>query len=63
MVFHTVVENGANGQNTYSFETQKNRSSGKSPYGMFDKFIIPNSLKLVDNTIREYYGITNNKKE
>lgn len=57
IVLHTNVLNGANGSNDYSFETQKNRSSGKSPYGMFKDFTIPNSLKFVDSTIREYYGI------
>lgn len=29
----------------------------KSPEEMFDKLIIDNDLKLVDETIREYYGI------
>lgn len=57
IVLHTIVEPGVNGENKYFFETQKNRSSGKSPYGMFDEFLIPNSLSFVDNTIREYYGI------
>lgn len=57
IVLHTNVTSGANGDNTYSFETQKNRSSGKSPYGMFDEFLIPNSIALVDSTIRKYYEI------
>ena len=57
IVLHTAVESGQNGDNKYEFETKKNRSSGKSPVGMFDEFMIPNSLKLVDNTIRTYYGI------
>lgn len=50
-------EHGSNGDNNYSFETQKNRSIGKTPIGMFKDFRIPNSLNLVDTTIREYYGI------
>lgn len=57
IVLHTEVENGAAGDNTYFFQTQKNKSSAKSPVGMFNEFLIPNSLKLVDDTIREYYGI------
>lgn len=57
IVLHTEVELGQGGDNTFKFETQKNRSSGKSPIGMFDSFLIPNSLKLVDDTIRKYYGI------
>ncbi|GEM_PF-1099983 len=57
IVLHTEVELGQEGANVYKFETQKNRSSGKSPIHMFKDFTIPNSLKLVDNTIRNYYGI------
>lgn len=57
IVLHTSVKYGANGKNEYLFETQKSKSSAKSPYGMFDSFLIPNSLKLVDNKIRRYYSI------
>lgn len=40
------------------FTTQSDGTdTTKSPEGMFD-FKIPNDLKLVDTTIREYYGIT-----
>lgn len=45
------------GLNEFKFETQKNASSAKTPIGMFDQFQIPNSLSLVDNTIRKYYGL------
>jgi len=48
---------GLRGVNTYEFETQANRSTGKSPIKMFKDFLIPNSLKLVDDTIRAYYRI------
>ena len=48
---------GGGGSNAFSFETQSNRSTGKSLIGMFDDFEIPNSLKLVDDSIRDYYGI------
>jgi len=57
IVLHTSVESGQDGDNKYSFETKKNKSSGKSPVGMFKKFLIPNSLILVDKTIRKYYEI------
>ena len=51
------VERGTQGNNKFYFETQQNRSTGKSPLGMFADFSIPNSLSLVDSTIREYYKI------
>lgn len=57
IVLFTNVSKGQRGQNTYQFETQSNRSTAKSPIGMFSDFLIPNSLKLVDDTIRKYYNI------
>ena len=57
VVVHTSVQYAADGANEYRFETQKSRSTGKTPYAMFNEFIIPNSLKLVDTKIREYYSI------
>lgn len=45
---------------SYCFETQTNGSNTvKSPIGMFNKLYIPNDLKMVDTTIREYYGLIN----
>lgn len=45
------------------FYTQANgQSVAKSPEGMFETEI-PNDLKFVDSTIREYYGITIKNKE
>ena len=41
----------------HKFFTQSNgQSTAKSPEGMFD-LEIPNDLKIVDSTIREYYGM------
>ena len=41
----------------HEFYTQSNnQSTAKSPEGMFD-LKIPNNLKLVDDKIREYYGL------
>ena len=43
----------------YKFYTQSNgQSVAKSPEGMFE-LEIPNDLKFVDKTIREYYGLKN----
>jgi len=40
------------------FYTQANgMSSARSPMGMFEQVEIPNDLKLVDTTIRTYYGL------
>lgn len=55
MVLMTRVEYGDDGENEYYFQTKANHSSAKTPLGLFDKFEIPNSLKLVDSRIREYY--------
>lgn len=57
IVLFGTVERGSNGNNKYYFETQSNRSTAKSPLGMFDEFKIPNSLSLADSKIREYYDI------
>ena len=58
IVLYTNVEIDPGTQiNVYKFETQKHRSTGKSPVGMFKDFLIPNSLAFVDNEIRSFYGI------
>ena len=58
IVLYTKVDIDPSTQkNIYKFETQKNRSTGKSPVGMFKDFLIPNSLSFVDNEIRSFYGI------
>ena len=45
------------------FETQSDGcTTCKSPMGMFD-FKIDNDLKMVDTTIREYYGFNDGKSE
>lgn len=53
----TNVESDGEGENKFCFETRANQTSAKTPLGMFKDFLIPNSLKLVDDTIRSYYGI------
>ena len=57
IVLMTRVEYGDNGDNKYYFQTKANHSTAKTPLGMFKNFEIPNSLKLVDNTVRNYYKI------
>lgn len=55
IVLMTRVDYGDDGDNKYLFQTKANHSSAKTPLGMFSEFEIPNSLKLVDTKIREYY--------
>lgn len=55
IILMTRVEYGDKGENDYFFQTKANHSSAKTPLGMFKDFEIPNSLALVDKTIREYY--------
>lgn len=53
----TNMECDGEGNNTFCFETRANQSSAKTPINMFSDFLIPNSLKLVDQSIRDYYKI------
>lgn len=55
IVLMTRVDYGDDGDNKYLFQTKANHSSAKTPMGMFADFEIPNSLRLVDNTVRAYY--------
>lgn len=57
IVLVTRVEYGDNGENKYYFQTKANHSSAKTPLGMFKDYEIPNSMKLVDETIRNFYKI------
>lgn len=57
IVLMTRVEYGDDGDNKYWFQTKANHSSAKTPLGMFSEFEIPNSLKLVDDTVRKYFKI------
>lgn len=56
IVMKTVVQDGR-----YMFSTQTNgQDTVKTPMGMFDQPLIDNDLRMVDMTIREYYGLTKN---
>ena len=57
IVINTEVEYGDNGENKHYFITRSNHSSTKTPIGMFADYRIPNSLKLVDDAVRNYYNI------
>lgn len=58
----TVVLRCVNNMTEHKFITQSDGSAiSKSPEGMFEDLEIPNDLLLVDNAIREYYGIPNPK--
>jgi hypothetical protein len=53
IVLKTVVQNG-----NYFFSTHNSGSDTvKSPLEMFSNDLIPNDLKFVDETIRNYYGL------
>ena len=56
LAIYTFVENGQ-----YYFITQSDGfSTCKSPAGMFE-YKIPNDLKMVDTTIREYWNLGGGK--
>ena len=57
IVLKTVVSDGK-----YQFSTQTNgMDTVKSPLGMFTEPLIENDLKMVDETIRDYYNIKGDK--
>lgn len=59
----TIVLNAEKENNSYFFTTQNSGSdTGKSPEGMFSEYRIDNDLRLVDDAICEYYGITPQSK-
>jgi len=59
IVLKTLVQDGH-----YYFTTQTNgMDTVKSPMGMFESFQIDNDLKMVDDTIRAYYNLTEQKEE
>ncbi len=50
-VLHATVIDGI-----YTFATQSKNDTAKSPMGLFSEYQIPNDLKMVDESIRVYYG-------
>jgi hypothetical protein len=56
----TVVLKTAVIENKYYFHTQNSGSDTvKSPMGMFEGYLIPNDLEVVDRAVCDYYGIKN----
>lgn len=54
----TIVLRAMKKENKYLFRTQSDGYDvAKSPIGMFEDIEIDNDLKLVDDTIRDYYNI------
>lgn len=60
--FDIVLLTSVEGQERYFITQSDGYTTAKSPEGMFD-LKIPNDLKLVDNAIREYYGLNNLESE
>jgi hypothetical protein len=55
----TIVLGASVSDGSYYFTTQNSGSNTvKSPMGMFEEMEIDNDLKLVDDTICEYYGLS-----
>ena len=52
-VLHSTINDGQ-----YYFATQSRNDTAKSPMGLFEEYLIPNDLKLVDEALRVYYGFT-----
>ncbi len=59
IVLHSKYDDGK-----YVFSTKTNGADvAKTPLEMFDSAEIDNDLKMVDNTIREYYGLNENSNQ
>ena len=59
IVLKTAVVDGQ-----YYFCTQNSgKDTVKSPKGMFPSYAVPNDLKYVDDTIRNYYGMAGSKTD
>ncbi|MDD6937465.1 MAG: hypothetical protein PUI99_11180, partial [Clostridiales bacterium] len=56
-LFTTVLLAQTDGKEHWFTTQSDGMSVCKSPMGMFDDVRIPNDLKLVDTTMRAYYGM------
>lgn len=61
-MFSIVLRSKKVDKNYYFFTQATDGDVAKTPMGMFNDLYIDNDLKLVDDTIREYYNL-NNKEE
>jgi len=57
IVLYTEVMSNPGQPNEYTFRTQTNNDTAKTPIDMFEERNIPNDLAKVSEAIREYYGI------
>ena len=61
-MFSIVLRSKKVDKSYYFFTQATDGDVAKTPMGMFNDLYIDNDLKLVDDTIREYYNL-NNKEE
>ena len=59
-LFSIVLLAQTDGKRHYFVTQSDGTNPCKSPMGMFDEVEIDNDLKMVDDTIREYYGLDKN---
>lgn len=60
----TIVLKSVVKDNQYYFSTHNNgQDTVKSPMGMFEEDLIPNDLKMVDDTIREFWNMPKNESK
>ncbi len=57
MVLHAAVID-----KQYYFTTQSSGDTAKSPMGLFTDYLIPNDLKMVDESLRVYYGFKSEQR-
>ena len=62
-LFSIVLLAQTDGKRHYFITQSDGTNPCKSPMGMFDEIEIDNDLKMVDDTIREYYGLEKNIKK
>jgi len=57
VVLFTHVISDGKGKNSYWFQTQTDgTSTAKTPEGMFEKYLIPNDMQLVKETMEKYFN-------
>jgi hypothetical protein len=57
VVLFTHVISDGKGKNSYWFQTQTDgTSTAKTPEGMFEKYLIPNDMKFVKETMEKYFN-------
>lgn len=62
-MFSIVLRSKKVDKNYYFFTQATDGDVAKTPMGMFNDLYIDNDLKLVDDTIREFYNLNNKEEE